>query len=96
MQCDIYVQPSRHEGYCITLAEARCLHKPIVTTDFTGAKEQIKDGETGLIVSIDENEIYNAIVKLINNTDLCKKFSDNLAKENFDTTHEMKKIYNLF
>ena len=21
--CDIYVQPSRHEGYCITLAEAR-------------------------------------------------------------------------
>ena len=94
-QCDIYVQPSRHEGYCITLAEARCLHKPIVTTDFTGAKEQIKDGDTGLIVSINENEIYNAIVKLINNTDLCKKFSGNLVKENFDTTQEMKKIYNL-
>src|SRR5690625_6664075 len=35
--CDIYVQPSRHEGYCITLAEVKVLKKPIITTDFTGA-----------------------------------------------------------
>lgn len=83
-QCNIYVQPSRHEGYCITLAEARCLHKPIITTDFTGAKEQIKDGETGWIIGFDENEMYNALVKLVNCDDLRKKFSDNLAKENFD------------
>lgn len=36
--CDIYVQPSRHGGYCITLAEARCFTAPIVATNFTGAK----------------------------------------------------------
>lgn len=41
-QCDIYMQPSRHEGYCITLGEARCFDNPIVTTNFTGANEQIK------------------------------------------------------
>jgi glycosyltransferase involved in cell wall biosynthesis len=40
-QCDLYVQPSRHEGYCITLSEAKTFHKPIVSTDFTGAREQI-------------------------------------------------------
>jgi glycosyltransferase involved in cell wall biosynthesis len=95
-QCDIYVQPSRHEGYCITLAEARCLKKPIVTTDFAGAKEQIENGETGLIVGIDEDEIYNAVVKLINNKELCNEFSYNLAKENFITTGEMEKIYKFF
>ncbi|WP_440603786.1 glycosyltransferase [Bacillus sp. GB_SG_008] len=95
-QCDIYVQPSRHEGYCITLAEARCLHKAIVTTNFTGAKEQIKDGKTGLIVNVDENDIYKAVKKLINNHDLCEYFSGNLATENFDTTFEMKKLYELF
>jgi glycosyltransferase involved in cell wall biosynthesis len=96
IQCDIYVQPSRHEGYCITLAEARCLKKPIVTTDFTGAKEQIKNGETGLIVSVNENEMYNAIISLINNRDLSERFSQNLARESFNYTLEMDKIYKLF
>ncbi|MEH6892452.1 glycosyltransferase [Bacillus sp. JJ864] len=95
-QCDIYVQPSKHEGYCITLAEARCLHKAIVTTNFTGAKEQIKDGKTGLIVNVNENDIYKAVKKLLNNHGLCKGFSENLKGENFDTTFEMKKLYKLF
>lgn len=94
-QCDLYVQPSRHEGYCIALAEARCLKKPIVTTDFTGAKEQIRDGETGLIVRFNEDEIYDAITNLINNTDICIKFSNNLEKDSFDYALEMEKIYNI-
>src|SRR5699024_7981254 len=47
--CDIYVQPSRHEGNCLTLAEARVLEKPIVTTATAGGKEQITHGKTGLI-----------------------------------------------
>ena len=50
-QCDIYVQPSRHEGYCITLAEARCFNNPIVSTNFTGANEQILHEHNGLIVN---------------------------------------------
>lgn len=94
-QCDIYVQPSRHEGFCITLAEARSLNKAIVTTDFTGAKEQIKNGETGLIVSCEENEIYDGIIKLINNPDLCTRFSTNLSYESIDSTEEIKKLMNL-
>ncbi|MGO4496764.1 glycosyltransferase [Paenibacillus sp. 2RAB27] len=94
-QCDLYVQPSRHEGYCIALAEARCLKKPIVTTDFTGAKEQIKNRETGLIVKFNEDEIYDAITNLINNKEMCIRFSDNLAKDRFDYTLEMEKIYNI-
>ena len=31
---DIYVQTSRHEGYCLTLAEAKCLCKFIISTNF--------------------------------------------------------------
>ncbi|MBS4197582.1 glycosyltransferase [Bacillus sp. FJAT-49870] len=77
-QSDIYVQPSRHEGFCITLAEAKYLRKPIITTNFAGAKEQITNGENGLIVEINEDEIYKALVNLIQNEDLCEKFSSNL------------------
>ena len=59
---DIYVQTSRHEGYCLTLAEAKCLCKPIVTTNFTGAYEQIEHGINGLIVPLNEDYIYKSNV----------------------------------
>ncbi|MFB6648262.1 glycosyltransferase [Bacillus toyonensis] len=94
--CDIYVQPSRYEGFCITLAEAKCLHKAIVTTNFTGAKEQIKNRETGMIVNICEDDIYEGVKSLIDNRSLCEVFSGNLANENFDKTLELKRIYEFF
>ena len=69
-ECDIYVQPSRHEGYCITLGEAKCFSKPIVSTDFTGANEQLADYETGVIVNFDEQQMMFAIKKIVNNIQL--------------------------
>jgi len=89
---DIYVQPSRHEGYCLTLAEARCLHKPIITTNFTGANEQIKHNETGLIVEIDVENIFQALTDLMNNPKRCQQFSNNLIKENFNIPIQKEKI----
>ena len=64
-QCDIYVQPSRHEGYGIAVAEARLLAKPIICTDFAGAKEQIINGKTGKIVEFNELELTQAISELL-------------------------------
>jgi glycosyltransferase involved in cell wall biosynthesis len=76
-QCDLYVQPSRYEGYCITLIEARCLQKPIVTTEVNGASEQIKNNETGLIVK--EGDLYNGVLELVQNENLCSEFTRNLG-----------------
>ena len=39
-QSDIYVQPSRWEGYCTTLTEAAILKKPIVTTNVSRSEER--------------------------------------------------------
>ena len=89
---DIYVQPSRHEGFCLTLAEARCLHKPIVSTNFTGAKEQITDNYDGFIVNASEQELYEKVSYLINHPEKSLKFITNLKKEKINTTGESKKI----
>jgi glycosyltransferase involved in cell wall biosynthesis len=94
-QCDIYVQPSRYEGYCITLIEARCLNKPIVTTAVNGSYEQIKNEDTGLIVDINEDELYKAVKRLVLSNDLRSKFSENLTNDMFGSEHEMKKLLNL-
>lgn len=89
---DIYVQTSRHEGYCLTLAEAKALNKPIVTTDFIGAYEQIKNNENGIIVSCNENDLADAIKKLIGKKEICSRFSNKLREEKIDTTNEVNKL----
>lgn len=91
-ECDIYVQPSRHEGYCITLGEARCFDNPIVTTNFTGANEQIKDEVTGLICDISEDEIYKSVKRLLDDKDLYNNIKINLTKEIVDSNNEINKL----
>lgn len=59
--CDIYVQPSRHEGYCITLAEARCFTAPIVATNFTGAEEQLKTYPNSQVTGMSAEEMAEGI-----------------------------------
>jgi glycosyltransferase involved in cell wall biosynthesis len=95
-QCDIYVQPSRYEGYCISLIEARMLKKPIVTTNVNGANEQINHGNTGLVVNIDEDELYKAVSYLLNNQKLRNQLSSNLSEERMGTIMENKKLKVIF
>ena len=90
---DIYVQTSRHEGYCLILAEAKALNKAIVTTNFIGAYEQIKDNENGIIVSCNEDDLAGAIRKLIDKKEICSKFSNKLRTEKIDTTKEVNKFF---
>ena len=64
--CDIYVQPSRHEGYCLTLAETRCFDNPIVATSFTGASEQLKETTLSFIADITPESISDGIEYFLN------------------------------
>ncbi|MCM3665242.1 glycosyltransferase [Mesobacillus subterraneus] len=94
-QCDIYVQPSRYEGYCITVIEARCLEKPIVSTKVNGVNEQIINGRTGIIVDIDENQLYDAIELLVESPSLRKMLSENLHDVEVENTRQIDKLLTL-
>ena len=89
---DIYVQTSRHEGYCLTLAEAKCLCKPIVTTSFNAAYEQIKHGINGLIVLPNEDDIYKNIKCIIDDKDISYNFIEKLKIEAIDTRRNVNKL----
>lgn len=58
---DLYVQTSLHEGYCITIAEAKIFNKYVISTDVAGAHDQIKNLKTGRIVEQDANCMAEAI-----------------------------------
>lgn len=95
-QCDIYVQPSKHEGYGIAVAEARILNKPIVCTDFTGARDQMVNGQTGTITGFQAEEIATAIENLIMNGDKRNAYSRNLASSNKSCENELQQITKYF
>ncbi|PFJ08219.1 glycosyl transferase [Bacillus cereus] len=95
-EANIYVQPSRFEGKSIAIDEAKILHKPIVITNFSTAKDQIKNKENGIIVEMDPHAISEGIKKLIDNEELRNKLTSNLSKENLGTESEIEKLYALF
>lgn len=92
-QCDIYVQPSRYEGKSIAIDEAKCLCKPIVTTNFTTVADQIQCGVNGLICEMDETDIAEKIEALFNDEALRKQLSVNLANEKTGNEEELEKFY---
>ena len=91
-QCDIYVQPSRHEGYGITIDEAMCFDSPIVTTNFLGVERRIKNEETGLIVCANEAEIYRAVKRLLDDKNLSQSIRPNLMGTSVDNVNEVMKL----
>ena len=89
-QCDIYVQPSDYEGYCIALSEARILYRPCVVCDFSGAEEQIKHGETGLVVGFGIQELFDAVAHLMTDSQLRARLSVNLEKDQYSAEISIK------
>lgn len=65
--CDIYVQTSRQEGFCITLAEALCFDNPIVSTNFISASELLKERSESVIVDVSSEGLSKGIINVINN-----------------------------
>lgn len=94
-QCDIYVQPSRYEGKSIAIDEAKCLCRPIVTTNFTTVTDQIQDGINGLICEMNANDIAAKIEILLNDAALRNKLTLNLSKEKTGNEEELEKFYSI-
>jgi len=93
--CDIYVQPSRYEGKCMTVREAQVLCKPIVITDYPTARSQVQDGVDGVIVPMDNEGCARGISQVINNLDLRNGLSAYLSSHDYGNESEVEKLYAL-
>lgn len=78
---DVYVQTSSFEGFGLTLNEARILHRPVVTTNFPVAFDQIKEGENGLIAEMTPESVAEKIMLILNDVSLREKLIEGTKKE---------------
>lgn len=88
---DIYVQPSRFEGYGITAAEAMSLSKAMVVSDIPEFREILKEKA---LYACNENEFVQNIETLINNNEIRKKIEYSNVNEDMSLT-ELNKLYTI-
>jgi glycosyltransferase involved in cell wall biosynthesis len=68
---DIFVLPSKHEGFGLVLAEAMAMGVPVVGTRVVGTVDAIEDGISGLLVPYGDAEaLANAILRIFSEPDL--------------------------
>lgn len=93
---NVFVLPSRHEGYGLAVLEARVLKKPVIVSNIPVYKEQIINNKNGLISELNAEDLSNKIMKLYYDSDLQEKIDLYLNKENIDFSKELCKLENLF
>lgn len=64
--CDLYVQPSRCEGWGMTVTEALAVGCPVMVSDIPAFHEQVRQGENGWIVPLEVDAFVDAIVNFKN------------------------------
>lgn len=93
---DIYVQPSRYEGKAVTVGEAQILGKPVVITNYTTAKSQVRDNIDGYICELSIEGIADGIEKLYRNKELREKLAEACKNSDYSNSYELYKLYKLF
>ena len=75
-QGDIYVQPSYEEAQPLVILEAMVLGKPIVSTKTVGGQYILENGNKGLLTGFTGKEIGEAILRLLQNTEIRKQYEN--------------------
>lgn len=93
---DIFVLPSRSEGFSNAIIEAMAASLPVVATDVGGNAEAVRDGMNGFLVPAEDPAALSAaIAKLLSDPSSAKRMGQAgrvLAAENFTTEVMMGRI----
>jgi glycogen synthase len=88
------------EGFGIVFIEAQAMGLPVVSTRSGGIPEAVEDGQTGLLVTEDDpQELAEAIIRLMQDERLWKRFSlagRSRVLKHFDLTKQTQRLENIF
>lgn len=94
---DLFLSTSMAEGYPLVICEALCLEKPIVATNVTGPREILRDSEYGLLAEEDDESIYKAVCRMLDDKNLRVHYIEKARekKKDFDIQSVVDKIYKM-
>jgi len=75
--CEVYVMPSRSEGFGIAFLEAMAFGKPVVACGYGGTPEVVLDGLTGYLVRFgDTKALADRLLELLRNPDVYRNMGE--------------------
>ncbi len=94
------VLSSRAEGFSNSILEYMAAALPVVATDVGGAREAVKDGESGFLVASDDDAaMAERLVYLLENEEKAASFGASgrrIVEENFSVASQLKKTLELY
>lgn len=90
--CDLYVQPSRYEGKCVTVREAQMLGKPVVITRYATSASQLEEGVDGIIVPLDNEGCAAGIAALLRDPEKMAALAHRCRQRDYTNASEAGKI----
>ncbi len=93
--CDLYVQPSRYEGHCVTVCETQLLGKPVVITKYATSASQLRNGVDGIVVPMDNEGCAAGIAELLRNPQRMQELSEVCKNGDYSNAGEVQKLYDL-
>ena len=88
---DYFILPTQSESYPLVIGEVMALRKPIISTNVGGIAEMITDGEDGILIKYDEEEMYASMKNFLTNSALVNKIID--GTENAFNKFNEQQIY---
>lgn len=97
---DVFVLPSRNEGFPLVVLEALLARAAVVASDVGSVREAVRNEETGLLVPAeDATALAQATRRLLNDGELRRRLGDDgreLVLEHFTAAHMTRKYEALY
>ncbi|MBE7046926.1 MAG: ChbG/HpnK family deacetylase [Ruminococcaceae bacterium] len=87
---DAFLLPSRHEGKPMVITEGFIMGLVPVVTEYTSAKEQIKDGYDGLVFDNNDEALYKGLKKLLEGPQVLNTLKENVISDDYGNQKEIK------
>lgn len=88
----MFFLPSLWEGKPMVVTEAFMMGLPALVTEYSSAREQVRDGVDGLIVDNSEQGIYEGLLRIIEHPEIIEDLKKNVLQTDYSNIEEMEKI----
>ena len=88
-KADCFLLPSKHEGKPMVITESFIMGLVPVVTEYTSAREQIKDGVDGLVFDNNEEALYEGLKKVIKNPGIINELAENVLMTDYGNEKEI-------
>jgi L-malate glycosyltransferase len=97
---DVFVMPSRSEGFSNAIIEAMAASLPVVATSVGGNPEAVEDGVTGILVQPEDPvPLANAVIQLLSDPERSSaigKAGRHLARQKFSVESVMDQVVGVY